>query len=216
LSEAAARNDMATIHKRLHQSLRLALVTGAPFVVVMYVLAEPLCYYMYGNAEVGKMLKMMAPVALFIYFQNPLQATLQALDRPGTALANTFVGASVKLILISLLASRPDWGILGAVVAINVNIALVTLLHWNSVARHLNFSMRFSDFFKTAVAMAIMACICYVLMNEPWSASPFVRFVVSCAAGGFVYLAAIVALKLVDRNDMTRIPIVGKKWFKWM
>src|SRR5690606_3770887 len=52
LSEAAARGDMRTIHKRLHQSLRLALVTGAPFAVIMFVLAEPLCYYLYGNAEV--------------------------------------------------------------------------------------------------------------------------------------------------------------------
>ena len=31
LSEAAARKDLKTIHMRLHQSLKLALVTGAPF-----------------------------------------------------------------------------------------------------------------------------------------------------------------------------------------
>ena len=41
LSEAAARKDIKTIHMRLHQSLKLALVTGAPFAVLMFVLAEP-------------------------------------------------------------------------------------------------------------------------------------------------------------------------------
>jgi stage V sporulation protein B len=58
LSQAAARNDMQLIHKRLHQSLRLALVTGAPFAVIMYVLADPLCFYLYKITDVSVMLKM--------------------------------------------------------------------------------------------------------------------------------------------------------------
>lgn len=211
LSEAAARKDMKTIHKRLHQSLRLALVTGAPFAVVMFVLAEPLCYLLYNNAEVGKMLKMMAPVALFLYFQGPLQAALQALNRPGSALANTLVGAIVKLLLIVYLASRPQWGILGAVVAINVNIVLVTLLHWRSVSGLLRFRMKGSDYLKTAVAAAAMGLTCYALMNQSWYGGPVPRFLAASAIGGIVYLTAIFALKLVDRGDMTRLPWIGKK-----
>ncbi|PYI53317.1 stage V sporulation protein B [Paenibacillus flagellatus] len=211
LSEAAARGDMRTIHKRLHQSLRLALVTGAPFAVIMYVLAEPLCYYLYGNAEVGKMLKMMAPVALFLYYQGPLQATLQALDRPGSALTNTFVGAVVKLALIVYLASRPQWGILGAVVAINVNIALVTMLHWHSVSRLLRFRMQAGDYVKTGFAAAVMGACCYAVMNGGWHDMPFVRFASACALGSLVYLLMIVWLKLVDASDVSRLPWIGKR-----
>ncbi|MDF2659274.1 MAG: hypothetical protein K0Q94_2065 [Paenibacillus sp.] len=211
LSEAAARGDMKTIHKRLHQSLRLALVTGAPFAVLMYVLAEPLCYYLYNNAEVGKMLKMMAPVAMFLYFQSPLQATLQALDRPGSALTNTLIGAVVKLALIGYLASRPQWGILGAVVAINANIALVTLLHWHSVTRMLKFRMKGADYWKTGLAAAVMGTICYFIMNEAWYDDPLVRFIAASVAGVVIYLISIVALKLVDRSDFSRIPWIGKK-----
>lgn len=211
LSEAAARKDMKTIHKRLHQSLRLALVTGAPFVVIMFVLAEPLCYFLYKNAEVGKMLKMMAPVALFLYFQGPLQAALQALDRPGSALTNTLIGAVVKLALIGYLASRPQWGILGAVVAINVNIVLVTLLHWRSVSRLLNFRMQGTDYLKTAIAAAIMGICCYAVMNQTLYGGPLVRFLAASAISAIVYLIGIFSLKLVDRSDMTRIPWIGKK-----
>ncbi|GAA3408267.1 stage V sporulation protein B [Paenibacillus hodogayensis] len=211
LSEAAARNDMRTIHKRLHQSLRLALVTGAPFAVIMFVLAEPLCFYLYGNAEIAKMLKMMAPVAIFLYFQGPLQAALQALDRPGSALMNTFVGAVVKLVLIVCLASRPQWGILGAVVAINANMALVTLLHWHSMSRLLQFRMRAVHFMKTALASALMGAVCYAGMNLIWTQEPLIRFIGAVLSGSLVYLACIFALKLVDRSDMTRIPGFKKK-----
>ncbi len=111
LSEAAAKKDMPSIHNRLHQSLKLSLVTGAPFVVMMYILADPLVEVLYNQQSIGLMLRMLAPIALFIYFQAPLQATLQALDRPVNALVNTFAGSAVKLGLIVWLVSKPEFGI---------------------------------------------------------------------------------------------------------
>ncbi len=210
LSEAAAKNDHVTIHKRLHQSLRLALVTGAPFVVLMYMLAEPICYFMYGNVEAAKMLKLMAPVALFIYFQGPLQATLQALDRPGTALTNTFIGAAVKLLLIVWLASKPEWGILGAIVAINANIVLVTMLHWNSVAKHVKFRMDGIHFLKTGFGMVIMGATCHIVMYMAWTNQALMKFFASCAAGAAVYGAIIVLLGMVNKDDIRRVPGLGR------
>lgn len=211
LSEAAARGDMRTIHKRLHQSLRLALVTGAPFAVIMYVLADPVCYYLYGHNEISVMLKMMAPVALFIYFQAPLQAALQALDKPGTALINTTVGAVVKLVLIYMLASNPKMGILGAVMAICVNIVLVTLLHYASVSRMLRFTMKAGDFLKTGAVMLLMGVVLYFVMNVQWSSRELLRFLSSMAAGGAVYVAGILVFKLADVKDLLRLPGFRKK-----
>ncbi|MFD2612601.1 stage V sporulation protein B [Paenibacillus gansuensis] len=216
LSEAAARNDMKIIHKRLHQSLRLALVTGAPFAVLMYVLAEPLCTLLYGSSDVAPMLKMMAPFALFLYFQAPLQATLQALNKPGTALLNTFIGAALKLILIYQLATKPEFGIIGAVIAICVNIFLVTVLHWGSVARLLRFSMKVTDFLKVAAGMGGMALTVLCVMLRPWEESPSLQFVSASAAGVFVYLLFMVWLKLIDRSDLERIPWIGRRIIKWI
>lgn len=211
LSEAAARNDMRTIHKRLHQSLRLALVIGAPFAVAMYVLAEPLCYYLYGENEVSVMLKMMAPIALFIYFQSPLQAALQALDKPGTALVNTLAGAVIKLALIYLLATKPNFGILGAVMAINVNIVTVSVMHWNSLSRMLKFSMNVADFYKTALAMLSMGVVSHFTMTVGWTEEPLTRFLSALALGGCVYALCVVWLGLIDRSDLKRIPFFRRK-----
>ncbi|WP_409341622.1 stage V sporulation protein B [Paenibacillus sp. MBLB4367] len=211
LSEAAAHNDLKTIHKRMHQSIRLALVTGAPFAVMMYVLADPVCYYLYKNTEIGSMLRMMAPIALFIYVQAPLQAALQALDKPGTALVNTFIGSAVKLLLITLLASKPNLGILGAVIAININIIIVTMLHWNSVSRLLKLSLPTSDFTKLGAAMLVMGLTCYGVMNADWTDNAGLRFGISAGLGGVVYLLCMAWFKLVDIYDLRRIPWIGKK-----
>ncbi|MDP5272768.1 stage V sporulation protein B [Chengkuizengella axinellae] len=215
LSEAAVKKDMKTIHKRLHQSLRLALVTGAPFIVIMYFLAEPLCTFLYGeNTEVGKMLKMMAPAAIFIYFQAPLQATLQALNKAGTALLNTFIGASIKLTLIYVLAAKLEMGILGAIIAISINIILVTLLHLRSVMSYLNFYMEFMDFIKVGFGGIVMTIVIFIMMLQPWIHSNLAKFLLSCILSVISYLMVIVWLKLIDRYDLVRIPWFGKYFTK--
>jgi stage V sporulation protein B len=211
LSQAAARNDMQLIHKRLHQSLRLALVTGAPFAVIMYVLADPLCFYLYKITDVSVMLKMMAPIALFMYFQAPLQAALQALDKPGNALLNTLIGATIKLGLIYLLATKPTFGILGAIMAINMNIVIVTILHWGSVSRLFKFSMHTSDFLKVGTSMLIMGTICYLIMNTSWSPSIFLRFSSASFISVIIYLICIIQFKLIQTNDFRRIPWISRR-----
>ncbi|MCM3129965.1 MULTISPECIES: stage V sporulation protein B [unclassified Paenibacillus] len=210
LSEAAARKDYKTIHKRLHQSLRLALVTGGPFAVVMYVLAEPLCRLLYDDGSIADMLKTMTPFALFIYVQAPLQAALQALDRPGRALINTTIGAVIKITLILTLASRPEYGIYGAVIAICVNSLIVTLLHGQSLRQLLGFRFRWLDLIKVAAGMVIMAGVAqYLFIHLPWTHLSFLQFAVSSWIGLIVYLAVMAACRLIDLHDLSRVPFIG-------
>ncbi|WNS43650.1 stage V sporulation protein B [Paenibacillus sp. MMS20-IR301] len=213
LSEAAARNDLPTIHKRMHQALRLAMVTGAPFAAVMYILAVPLCTLMYGNAaDTAPMLRMMAPFALFLYVQAPLQAALQAMDRPGKALVNTLIGAVVKILLILLLASRPEYGIQGAIAAIIVNSLLVTVLHGYSVIRLTAMSLRWADPVKIIAATIIMAAgMSYVYTSVPVSSSQWIQFLVAAACGMGIYLSICLLSGLISGRDLERLPFM-KRW----
>ncbi|PQP84905.1 stage V sporulation protein B [Paenibacillus sp. PCH8] len=214
LSEASAQGDRALIHKRMHQALRLALVTGAPFSVFMYVLAEPMCLVLYNDASIGSMLKLMAPFALFIYIQAPLQAALQALDRPGKALLNTFIGAVIKITLILTLASRPEYGIFGAVIAICVNSTVVTLLHAQSVRSLLQFRFKIMDWVKTGTGMFIMGAATLLVYEETVMILPFwVRMLLAPTVGLIVYFIVMGWTKMIDFHDLSRAPFIGS-WFK--
>lgn len=213
LSEAAAKGDKAAIHKRLHQSMRLSLVAGAPFVVFMTLFAEPICRLLYKHAEIAPMLAWMAPVGVFIYLQAPLQAALQALDKPGTALMNSFAGAVVKLVLILVLASNPAYGIKGALIAINVNIVLVTVLHAVSVMRTIGFRMNLLDFVKVGAAMIVMAGAARFTMNHEPLSREWSNLLAAVAASAAVYLLLMVWMRIIDRQDMRRIPVIGR-WFR--
>ena len=156
------------------------------------------------------MLRWLAPIAVFLYMQAPLQAALQALDRPGTALFNTFAGAAVKLILIVQLATKPDLGIHGAVIAIAVNMALVTLLHWISVARSTGFRMNPLDFLRVTLAMIVMSAVALWIWNQHWLHIGAADMGIASAVAIVVYLLLLVMLRLIDRQDVARIPVIGK------
>ncbi len=212
LSEAAAQGNISTIHKRLHQAIRLSLVAGAPFAVIMYVLAEPLCMLLYKQTDIAAMLKVMAPFALFIYIQSPLQAALQALDRPGQALINTAVGAAIKIALIVLLASNPDYGIYGAVMAICINSAAVTIMHAHSVRRLLQFRIQLKDIGKTAVGMVIMAAgLTLSYQRLPFEEVIWLQFVSSSALGMLLYLLIMTLCRMIRWKNLHRFPLL-RRW----
>jgi len=214
LSEAATRKDMATIHKRLNQTLRLALVTGAPFSVLMFVLAAPLCLLLYNDHNISGMLQLMAPFALFIYIQAPLMVALQALDHPGKALRNTLIGSAIKLFLIWYLASQPQYGILGAVIAIIANSIIVTLLHGFSVARMLSFKYKVLDFAKMGVSMIVMAGGTQFAYNHlPFHQLAWLQFIAASIVGMIIYFIIIFSIKLVSFRDLEKIPMIGD-WFR--
>lgn len=214
LAEAQARGDMRTIHLRLHQSLRLALVTGAPFAAIMFVLADPICRLVYNDATIGGMLKIMAPFALLLYIQTPLQATLQALDKPGRALINTLVGAIIKITLIFYLASNPTLGIYGAIIAIIINFIIVTVMHAVGVSKSLRYRMPYLDILKVGAAMIIMAAAAdYLYKNLILSSQMGWQFLMAASLSGLLYLALAAIMGLFDLHDLKRLPILGK-WFR--
>ncbi|RCX22444.1 stage V sporulation protein B [Fontibacillus phaseoli] len=214
LADAQARGDMKTIHLRLHQSIRLALVTGAPFAAIMYVLAEPLCLLIYNNGEIAGMLKIMAPFALFLYVQAPLQATLQALDKPGRALINTLIGAVIKIVLIFYLASNPEFGIYGAILAIIVNFVIVTLLHGYSVYRTIHYRLPLFDIMKVCCGMVIMAGAAAYLYNHfAFSDSLWLQFISAAFVSTVLYVLLAGIMGVIDLHDIRRIPIL-RRWFR--
>jgi len=212
LSEAAAQKNYTTIHLRLHQSMRISLVAGAPFVVIMFLFAEPICALLYAHGEYAPLLQIIAPIGIFIYLQAPLQATLQALGKPGTALMNTFIGAIVKITLIIMLASNPTLGIKGALIAIAVNTALVTILHAFSVQRFVGFKMKYIDFVKVGAAMIISGAFAqYTLVNMDTQMA-WLQLLTACIVGMLIYIGLMFVMKIIDKDDLLRIPYI-RRWF---
>lgn len=212
LSEAAAQNEQATIHKRLHQTIKITLVAGLPVTMLMFIFAIPICEILYAHGEYGDYLKLLAPIGIFIYLQGPLQATLQALSKPGIALFNTLIGAIVKLTLIVTLASMPTLGIKGAIIAIGINTILVTLMHAFAVRHYIKFKWNMLDITKVTVATIISGAFALFTWQQLSSLEIWLKLVIAIAIMLMFYIWLLFKIKLVDKYDLARIPYINK-WF---
>ncbi|WP_078552666.1 stage V sporulation protein B [Bacillus alkalicellulosilyticus] len=210
ISEASARKQYALIHYRLSQALRLAMISGGISVVILYVYAIPIMELMYDAPTVASYLKVMAPFSFFLYFQGPLQATLQALNLAKAAMMNSLIGAVVKISAIFVLASRPELGIMGAALAVVIGMVLVTLLHFASVVKTISFTLHVKDTAKAVGTMILTGVVGHLLYVHAFLSSTMIVKTLLCI---FIttafYIILLFLIGLIKKEDVIRIPKIG-------
>ncbi len=210
ISEAVARNHYQTVHFRLNQALRLAMLSGGISVVVLYIFAEPIMTLMYDAPYAATYVKLMAPFTLFLYFQAPLQATLQALDLAKAAMMNSLFGAIVKIVAIFALATRPELGIMGAALAIVIGFILVTMLHFASIAKSISFTIETKMFIKSIFLIIVSGWVGYLLSEYAFTQSSLlIHTFLTISITLIFYCALTLALGLVKGEELNRIPLIG-------
>ncbi|RYM06825.1 stage V sporulation protein B [Sporolactobacillus sp. THM7-7] len=211
VSEAYARRAYGMIHFRLNQALRIAMMTGGLSIVVTYSFAEPLMTLIYNSPSSAEFIYIMAPFFMFLYFQAPMHAVLQAIDLAKEAMMNTLIGVMVKLITLFLLTSRPEFGIKGAALAICMNVVLVTLLHAGVMFKAIGFSLILKDYVRTAILIAFTGFIAHLLIENAfvgWALLPRTIGLIGIVSAFYVLLALF--LGMIQKEQLGRLPIIGK------
>ncbi|MCR6096980.1 stage V sporulation protein B [Salipaludibacillus agaradhaerens] len=211
ISEAAIVKNHELIHYRLGQALRFALMSGGVAVVILYVFAEPIMDLVYDAPTVAGYLKIMAPFSLFLYFQGPLQAALQALNLAKSAMMNSLIGAVVKTATIFILASRPELGIMGAALGVVLGFILVTILHFATLVKAISFTINLREIVKVIMAMIASGVIGFTLWEVLTSYYSLLwQTVLSIIATSVTYFILVFALKIVHRSEIRKFPYIGK------
>lgn len=211
ISEAAAKRQTLLIEHRLQQALRLALVSGGLSVIILYVFAVPIMDLMYGNTKAAVFVKVMAPFFIFLYFQGPLQAALQALDLAKAAMINSFIGAFVKIGAIFVLVSQSELGIMGAALGIVINVILVTILHFATLIKKISYTFYVRDYVKCFLTIIISGAFGYYLLNQPIANFPLLfDTLIKITLTTVLYCILLLVFKLVKKDEVKRIPIIGK------
>ncbi len=211
LSEAAANKQTVLIHHRLEQTLRIGFLSGGICVVVLYVFASELMTLMYNAPHAAPMLQIMAPFALFLYLQGPLQAALQALNYAKVSMMNSLIGAVVKTAAIFALASNANLGIMGAALAIVIGFVLVTLLHFASIAKTTGFAIHVRPMIKLLFLIMATAYIGVQIDTHLFHSLPYAaKALCSITITSLAYVIGVFALKLLSKEELRRFPIIGK------
>lgn len=212
ISEAEAHANKQLTHYRIHQSIRISFASGALATIILSLFSVPILTYMYGTANASKYVILMAPFFILLYIQAPLQAALQALDFAKSAMWNSLIGAICKLIILFLLASNPNFGIMGVAISMSVGVVLVTMLHLGTLKKLIQFYIPFMDILKMSSLIIITTAVGYVLrdhfdqMNTNIFQFMFVLVLLTIA-----YVIQLFLLKLITKEELRQVPFL-QKW----
>ncbi|PAQ16378.1 stage V sporulation protein B [Bacillaceae bacterium SAOS 7] len=205
ISEAYTKKQYRLLEHRIQEALRFCLISGGLAVLLLYLYAEPLMQFMYHSTNGTRFIQLLAPFFLFYYYQGPLQAVLQALNLANTAMVNSLIGAIVKLAVIYIFASQPQFGIYGAALGMAVGMLLVTLLHLASVFKQISLSL---DLRQLGKFLVVLVTIFFLSdwMNHFLTEKAHGPFYL-LAGGTFtttIYILFALLLGLITKQDMEK------------
>lgn len=211
ISEADARNNKKLIHYRIHQAIRISFASGAIATIVLSLFAVPILDYMYGTSNASRFLVVMAPFFLLLYIQFPLNAALQALDYAKPAMWNSIISTVVKFVLLIVLATNEDFGIMGAALAMSVGVVLGTLLHLATLIKVISFRIPWFDFLKMISLLGLTWWAGTLLKNMfPGYEASLIVFLLLLACLTVVYIVLLFCLRFISREELEQIPFIKK------
>lgn len=218
ISAAKAKNDRESATKRTSFSLLTSMLIGLPCVAGMIVFAQPILNLLYPKANQGALLLQLISVSvIFSILDQTINGALQGFGKvmvPATALG---IGCLVKLVLNIILLKIPFFNIYGAAIGSIACHAVAFTIVFNVLKKYVKLDLPFNKFvIKPAIATAIMA-ICsytlYLLMDRIISGR--LATIIAMLFAVVIYLAAVVALKIYNKEDIYMLP-KGDKIYKFL
>ena len=156
-------------------------------------------------------IKLIAPFFIFHYYQGPLLAILQALDLAKAAMINSLIGNAVKISVIFILASRPDFGINGVALGIASGTVLITILHYATVLKRIQFTIYIMNYIKFGLAALTAGWVGTLLFTKVFNHSMSVMSLITgILITSLLYIILLFSLKLLEKNDLRYIPFIKK------
>jgi len=218
ISAAKAKNDRETATKRTSFSLLTSMLIGLPCVVGMIVFAQPILNLLYPNAKEGALLLQLISVSvIFSILDQTINGALQGFGKvmiPATALG---IGCLVKLVLNIVLLKIPFFNVYGAAIGSIACHAVAFTIVFNVLKKYVKLDLPLGKFvIKPAIATGIMSVCSYALCVILKGIIPGnTATLIAMAFAVIVYIAAVLALKIYNREDIYMLP-KGEKIYKFL
>lgn len=218
IASARAAQNFTKVSKTLGTALRLTMIITLPAGAGFLLLSGPILrmFYSVGTAAQGgplmALLGFAVPAVALVAVTN---ATLQAFGRIDLPLISMFLGAVVKMVGDYYLIGNPAFGIAGAPISTAVCYWLIALLNLFHIAR---LAHALPSLGKTAgrplaatLGMGAATYLVHTLLLVLTAAAPGsvldkLITLLSIAVAGAAYLALLLLLRAIEREDVLLLP----------
>lgn len=188
--------------------LRITMLFAMPCAIGMSVLSGPILGLLYGgDTSASLLLQKLSIAVIFVALVSVSNAVLQAYGRVYYPVVNMLIGGAVKVAMNYIFI--PVWGIDGAPIATNACYAVIALLNIICIVRILKAKFSITDMvIKPLCASLIMGAAAAAVYNVLSGVTGGSRICVlaAIAAGGIIYVFAVLALRAFRREDILNMP----------
>ncbi|WP_138415587.1 stage V sporulation protein B [Aquibacillus sediminis] len=211
ISEADAKNNKKLIHYRIHQAIRISFASGAIATIALTLFSAPILSFMYGTSNASRFLVLMAPFFLLLYVQYPLNATLQALNYAKVAMWNSIISTGVKFIVLIVLATNENFGIMGVAIAMVVGVVLGTLLHLGALIKVISLKLPWLDFVKMGLLLVSTFWVGNYLKGIfPGYETSLPLFISLLTCLVLIYVVLLFVFRFITKEELQQVPFINR------
>ncbi len=193
LARCAAAGSKSRISYLVQRGLKISLLYGITFSGLLFLIAEPLCLFLYQNAEAGRFLRLYALLIPMLYCDAITDAMTKGLGQQKICVAYNVLTSFLDVIFLYILL--PRYGMEGYFLSFLVTHLLNFLL---SLSRLLKITSQSIPFYIPVFSISSMAA-------AMWASSRLSASLPRCIA----YLSLLFSLLQLFR-------VIGTEDFQWL
>lgn len=209
ISAAKARKDKKTITEKTSFSLLTSMLIGLPCTIGMCVFAGPILGLLFPRQSEGTIILQISSLTIiFTILDQTINGALQGYGKLRIPAISLGCGVIVKLILNLILVPIPEIGVKGAAWASVACHAVAFTIAITSLIKNIKLNLTVSKFvIKPILATGIMGiCSYFVYSNLLGIINSKLATIVAIAIAVVVYLLAVIALKIFNKEEILKMP----------
>lgn len=136
ISREYANGRIGNVKRKIKQAIIISLMIGIPVTIFFVCFPTFFLKLIYHTYDGFHYVRILAPVCLFQYIQSPLSSCLDAMGKSRDSMIGTLLGMIVRTSLLFIL-SFLNIGLFGLIIAISINVLVVTFFDIVMLRRHL-------------------------------------------------------------------------------
>ena len=216
ISEARALKDTTRIYRQTAAAVRISNFVCFPAFVIVFLLATPIASLIYNAPGAGPAVMISAVSIILLGLHQVSTGVLQGLGHTTIPMVNMILAAASKVALNWTLTAIPSLGIMGAAWATAADMGVAAFINLYFIYRYIGYKMELVQLIKTIAAAAVMAVsvkLFYDFTIAEFNMAVFSLFgavIVGCV----IYIATLAAIGGLLKEDLQRIPLIGKVCIK--
>lgn len=214
ISDAIALHNYSLVQSRTSKALRITIGTGLPCAIAFLLLSKEMCGVLFGYADAGIILAVMAIGGPFLYFQQTTTGILQGMGEAVIPFKNLVIASILKILGLYYLTAIPSLGILGSAISLNVCYIIMAVLNYFDLKKLIGYQIHWShDIIKPSLAALGMGIIIWQIKLALLAYSALLTLFLSLTVGCIAYIILLFLLGGIHRKDFRHFRSLINKRF---